>query len=222
MRGMKPSHSRPPHDTNLCPGNRVRYTGKSRVSYGMNLRHIIKIFFDAIAKVFGYEIIRSDELRGLRIARSQLIDIENGLKAGPGGDWDEVNLFNLLPPPSLIARVCGADEDGKSYPDFLASGHQIVHNLKTVLSHDGIFLADFEDILDFGCGCARVIRFLRYEGAKAWPRGCDIDPEAIEWCQRHYDILGAEFHLSPYEPPTNFKDGQFDFIYADIPQMTSN
>lgn len=167
-----------------------------------------------MAKASGCELVPNHELQSLRFAQSQLIDVEKGSIAGPGGDWGEVNLFNLLPPPSLVARVCGADTDGKIFPDFLASGHQIVHNLKTVLSNDGKTLADFESILDFGCGCARIIRFLGYEGAKTAPLGCDIDPEAIAWCQRHWDILGAEFHVTPYEPPLQFGDDQFDLIYS--------
>jgi len=51
--------------------------------------------------------------------------------------------------------------------------------------------ADYEAILDWGCGCARVARFVT-EFAPRKLTGIDIDPDNIQWCKQN--IADAEFH----------------------------
>ena len=42
--------------------------------------------------------------------------------------------------------------------------------------------------------------------------GCDIDSEAVEWCQEN---LGpAEFSVAPLYPPTSYPDDKFDLVIA--------
>lgn len=120
--------------------------------------------------------------------------------------------FTKFPPPSLAWRVGGADKDGNVYPDFLISGFQVVHNMLAILRRHGKSPGDFERVLDFGCGCGRVIRFLAYERFRGELIGCDIDPEAIAWCRDNIDV--ATFFVSTFTPPLYYPNDHFDFIYS--------
>ena len=69
----------------------------------------------------------------------------------------------------------------------------------------------YSTILDWGCGCARVARFV----SKLAPRkltGVDIDPDNIEWCKSN--MTAAQFARIGLHPPTPFSDGSFDLIYG--------
>ncbi len=71
--------------------------------------------------------------------------------------------------------------------------------------------ADCEAILDWGCGCARVARFVT-EFAPRKLSGIDIDPDNIEWCKKN--IEQAEFDCIELNPPTRFSDERFDLVYG--------
>ena len=67
-------------------------------------------------------------------------------------------------------------------------------------------------MLDWGCGCGRVTAcFLRYAGIEE-VIGCDIDGEAIGWCQKN--LAPARFHKILSNPPTPFSDDTFDLIVS--------
>lgn len=71
--------------------------------------------------------------------------------------------------------------------------------------------ADCEAILDWGCGCARVARFIT-ESAPGKLTGIDIDPDNIQWCKEN--IPQAEFAPIGLHPPTRFADESFDLVYG--------
>ena len=115
----------------------------------------------------------------------------------------------LPPPPHLQKRVVG-----HYTKDFLVGGQAVVHDMENVLSKGGKSLASFNSVLDFGCGCGRVIRYLRkHVGPDHVLWGTDIDPEAISWCQANYRQI-AEFEVNPHEPPLAFEENHFDLIYS--------
>ncbi len=66
-------------------------------------------------------------------------------------------------------------------------------------------------VLDFGCGCGRVLRHLR-----ALPQvelhGCDCNALAVQWCRNHLSF--ARFRTNGFAPPLDFEDDRFDMIYA--------
>ena len=69
------------------------------------------------------------------------------------------------------------------------------------------------DVLDWGCGPARVLRQLPVilgEEHRYW--GADYNPRTIAWCRRH--LHGFGFDLHGILPPTGFADARFDFIYG--------
>jgi SAM-dependent methyltransferase len=76
----------------------------------------------------------------------------------------------------------------------------------------GASLADVRHVLDFGCGCARTLRWLKeiYPATKFY--GADVDGEAIAWCVRH--IKDAFFVQSSPNPPLPFESAYFDIVYC--------
>jgi SAM-dependent methyltransferase len=72
-----------------------------------------------------------------------------------------------------------------------------------------ISLAD--NILDFGCGWGRTIRYFMkdIQPSKIW--GCDPVEEMIDFCKQNKFCNFK--HVSPY-PPTPFQDNTFDLIYS--------
>jgi SAM-dependent methyltransferase len=72
-------------------------------------------------------------------------------------------------------------------------------------------LSSFGRILDFGCGCGRLIRHLpAHTGAEL--SGSDYNPALIEWCRDNLPF--ATFETNGLAPPLAFPDASFDFIYA--------
>jgi SAM-dependent methyltransferase len=71
--------------------------------------------------------------------------------------------------------------------------------------------ADCEAILDWGCGCARVTKFVA-EFAPRKLTGVDVDPDNIQWCKEN--MAAAEFARIDLNPPTPFASESFDLVYG--------
>ena len=84
-----------------------------------------------------------------------------------------------------------------------------MENLESLLHRNGLKLTDFKAILDFGCGCGRIIRHLKTVG-KVY--GCDCNSEAIKWAKEHLPF--AEFSRTHVTHPTAYSDNTFDLIFA--------
>ena len=116
----------------------------------------------------------------------------------------------VLPPPKhMQIRVVGGYVSG-----FIESGFSICDDLNGVLAVAGKSLADFERILDWGCGCGRTTRALKTLMPQKDIWGSDIDPEAIAWLQKAYSPKYGQFRLAPHAPPLPFEDGFFDFVFG--------
>ncbi len=113
-----------------------------------------------------------------------------------------------IPPKYLRKRVHG-DEDILSFERI---GKQVSSDIYSI-AKTTIKLDEYSRILDFGCGCGRVIQHFQelYKNASFY--GVDIDKEAILWCQNHLSKIG-EFSANEQSPPLLFKDDFFDFIYS--------
>ena len=93
---------------------------------------------------------------------------------------------------------------------FNIGGYSTAHKLDTIASRfAGRPLAGLGPVLDWGCGCGRVSRFVARSGADLY--GVDIDRENALWCSEH--IGGTFAPISP-EPPTAFDDNFFGAIYG--------
>lgn len=113
-----------------------------------------------------------------------------------------------LPPKRLRARVAGTR--GADPDKFHSSGRQTINDYRLALRRTGRHLEDFDRILDFGCGCGRVLRWLDDLPDKTAVHGCDIDPEATEWLRSelpHFAVLRND--PLPY---LGYPSGYFDLV----------
>ena len=112
-----------------------------------------------------------------------------------------------FPPEALVFRIGGSE----SYEVYEHIGRTVAKNLTDTLSEFSP-LKRGSRILDFGCGCARVLRYFQPDFEKCKFYGSDIDQQAIAWCQEH--ITDATFVVNNHLPPLPFEDQHFDFIYS--------
>jgi 2-polyprenyl-3-methyl-5-hydroxy-6-metoxy-1,4-benzoquinol methylase len=116
---------------------------------------------------------------------------------------DELN--NAPQPPVHLQERIGGSKD------FINVAAQIA---TLVMTYVGKYKPIFEsgNILDWGCGCGRVIAQLMKFVSSERLHGCDIDSAAIEWDKQN--LHGPSFtRVDPY-PPTNYPDRSFDVIYG--------
>jgi SAM-dependent methyltransferase len=113
-----------------------------------------------------------------------------------------------LPPASYMVLVGGET----SVDAFLQGGAVVVEVLRDMLAAAGADLAQCRSILDFGCGCGRVIRHLRPFAQRTAISGTDYNPRLLAWCREHLPF--AQFALNDLHPPLTYGDGAFDLIYA--------
>jgi len=67
-------------------------------------------------------------------------------------------------------------------------------------------------ILDFGCGCGRMIRFLSRQPEYWSAHGCDVKPGNADWCSAN--LPGAKFTRNAVLPPLPYRDGTFDLVFS--------
>ncbi len=112
-----------------------------------------------------------------------------------------------IPPLRLIVLVTG----NADIPAFLEGGKLAVQSITGILEKNGLDIENFQTILDFGCGCGRVIRHW-HSLQTTTVFGTDYHQELIKWCKQH--LTFAEFAENWLSPPLAFDDKRFDFVYA--------
>jgi SAM-dependent methyltransferase len=118
-------------------------------------------------------------------------------------------LSSKLPSKRLIFLVNG-HRDKDAYD---ASRHAVVPNMINLLDEAGVDYRVFRNVLDFGCGCGRVLAgWEHYRSNIQNLHGVDINRTLVAFSQKH--IPYAIVDRSTYYPPLPFKDAYFDFIYA--------
>ena len=113
-----------------------------------------------------------------------------------------------LPPARLRAEVGPLHADAEF---FLRSGKHNVDLLQDVLRDDGSSIAEIEALLDWGCGCGRVLRHWR-DLRRTRVLGCDIDPRMVDWCNANLPFVEAA--VNDLSPPLPYADDTFDLVYA--------
>jgi SAM-dependent methyltransferase len=129
--------------------------------------------------------------------------------------WKNYEIDQVLPPAFLRKRIHGAED----VSTFDQAGRAIAADVFKYLDRVETSGPEFR-MLDFGVGCARVLRPLQDQSASAAPRrdkvewyGCDIDGQAIDWCQTYLGSR-AKFVVNETMPPLPFPDRFFDFVYS--------
>lgn len=113
-----------------------------------------------------------------------------------------------VPPEDLRKRAHG-DED---LAHFEGVGRRIAFNLYEAIG-PALALDGRTKVLDFGCGCGRVMKYFYPFAPNSRFYGSDIDEEAIAWCQSSLGEIGR-FSANQEWPPLRFDDQCFDFVYA--------
>jgi SAM-dependent methyltransferase len=67
-------------------------------------------------------------------------------------------------------------------------------------------------ILDFGCGCGRLSRFLVPCASIAEIHGADVNPDLAAWCDANLD--GIETTTTNVMPPLPYEPATFDLVYS--------
>ena len=112
-----------------------------------------------------------------------------------------------IPPPRLIVLATGSAD-----PTWYTEGGRLAaESICGILREAGVSPNDFGSVLDFGCGCGRVIRRWRSITPGAL-YGTDYNPDAVEWCRHNLPL--AKFQSNTLEPRLDYADQQFEFAYA--------
>ena len=117
-------------------------------------------------------------------------------------------LDHPVPPPHLRHRVNGSED----LLAFLHIGQTIASELHAAITYR-IALDPSHQVLDFGCGCGRVLRHIQPHVNRAALHGSDVDAEAISWCQENLSDIG-QFGMNEPSPPLDYPDASFDVVYS--------
>jgi len=112
-----------------------------------------------------------------------------------------------VPPARLRVKVVGhADPDA-----FLRDGRRENGIIREALSRTGVGAAGVKRLLDWGCGCGRIVRWW-HDLPGTDVHGCDYNPELVQWVDRNLPFVAARVnHLSP---PLPYEARSFDCVYA--------
>jgi SAM-dependent methyltransferase len=112
-------------------------------------------------------------------------------------------------PPARLRAQAGPRHADAGF--FLSSGRMHADLIREILRENGASVDGCEAVLDWGCGCGRV---LRHWSGLSGPRvfGCDINPRMVAWCRANLPF--AEVTLNDVAPPLPYEDSSFDLVYA--------
>ncbi len=88
------------------------------------------------------------------------------------------------------------------------TGEEVANYIHNMFDETNINL---ERTLEWGCGPGRVIRHLRPR-LQGEMHGTDYNTESIDWCKKN--LPGIVFQKNKLNPPLNYNDNYFDFVYA--------
>ena len=113
-----------------------------------------------------------------------------------------------LPPARLRTQIGPLHADADF---FLESGRHNADLIRDLLQEQGTSVDDVGALLDWGCGCGRVIRHWQ-DLQQTRIFGCDIDQRMVTWCNENLPF--AEARMNNLSPPLPYEDGTFGLAYA--------
>ncbi len=104
-----------------------------------------------------------------------------------------------MPPPNLVYLVTGQFDSEAFYNNGVV-GAECIQN---VVRRHGLAFNRFGKVLDFGCGCGRIMRqWQDLTGSKLY--GVDSNPRLVEWCRRN--LTFGQFEVNTSAAPLDFVD----------------
>lgn len=117
------------------------------------------------------------------------------------------NLQIPLPPDDLMIAVSGHAR----HEDFGRSRLSGPAQLQLDFTAAGIDVSALRDVLDFGCGCGRVLAGWAMRGHDFALQGCDYNHLFVEWCNEN--IPGVRVQKNEIFQPIPYPAASFDLIY---------
>ena len=111
-----------------------------------------------------------------------------------------------LPPPYLRVLTGGAPEAAP----FTELGARAAEELLSLARNHGADLTAEGAVLDFGCGCGRIARYVAGRQDARFV-GCDINPRLVRWCAEN---LPGEYRVTRLRPPLPFEAATFSLVYS--------
>jgi SAM-dependent methyltransferase len=121
------------------------------------------------------------------------------LKANPG---------SKVPIPGARLRILVAGSPDIAW--FIEGGRRGALSVRSILEGNGAPFAGVGSLLDFGCGCGRVLRHLMDDGVAV--SGSDLNVKLIRWCGAN--LAPARFSVNGLSPPLPHPDAAFGLVYA--------
>lgn len=118
---------------------------------------------------------------------------------------DVISADTVTPPAELTYRVAHT----RDASEFRVSG--LITTFDFVPLIEKYDQAGERRILDWGCGSGRLSLPLAQRHPEWQLSGCDIDREAVEWCQQN---IPGDFRVIEPVPPTSFDRHQFTTVIA--------
>ncbi|HJN46596.1 MAG TPA: class I SAM-dependent methyltransferase [Vicinamibacterales bacterium] len=113
-----------------------------------------------------------------------------------------------LPVPPARLRILTTASPSVEW--FIQSGRSGADSIRDLLARNGVPIATIGSMLDFGCGCGRVLR--HWADSDLQVAGCDYNVDLVAWCRRKLPF--ARFETNTIEPPLPYPDASFDLVYA--------
>lgn len=114
-----------------------------------------------------------------------------------------------VPPPRLRYRVHG----NLRRKSFLAASSRIYQDVSGILEAHGVEVSRKQDVLDFGCGCARLLGHFFRDNSNGKFTGTDIDGDAIAWAKVNYPHR-ARWDVNQARPPLPYSTQTFSVVFA--------
>jgi SAM-dependent methyltransferase len=130
--------------------------------------------------------------------------VERRLARAPGGSVDD---GRPMPPPDLLVAVAG----GAGQAWFSERGQADAAKFMRLAAEAG--LKGKLDVLDWGCGCGRIARWVAADvvGRGGAFTGCDLNPKLVAWCQAN---LPGRYFANGLQPPLPLEAESLDLAYA--------
>jgi len=112
-----------------------------------------------------------------------------------------------LPPDELMIAV----SNHANHADFARSRMNGPAQMLADLRAAGIDPSKLGDVLDFGCGCGRVLAGWVMHGSPMRLCGCDYNPALVAWCNNN--ISEATVRVNRLGERIPFEDSSFDLVY---------